>query len=115
VSLTAPPIYIQLGLFGGYAEVAGTHVVAAHTRLLSDGSEVFVSEHLRWNQGRQHRGPPSVRRAPPPGDDHPSLFDRPPPPTPERQPSHGCGPRNAPRMEEIEVFPGAFQLPLWGA
>jgi hypothetical protein len=46
------PIHVQMGLFGGDSEIAGFHVVTAHTRVLADGSEVFVGEHLRWNRGR---------------------------------------------------------------
>ena len=29
-----------------------THLVAAHTRILADGTSTFVAEHLRWNRGR---------------------------------------------------------------
>ncbi len=47
------PHHVQLGLFSGCAEVVGMHTVAAHTRVLSDGTEVFVGEHLRWNPGRR--------------------------------------------------------------
>ena len=43
---------IQLGLFGAPSTFVGYHVVAAHTRVLGDGTEVFVGEHLRWNRGR---------------------------------------------------------------
>ena len=50
------PIDVQLGLFGGFAELVGTHAVAAHTRVTGDGTEVFVSEHLRWSRGRRSPG-----------------------------------------------------------
>ena len=46
-------IPIQFGLFGGSNEIAGLHVVSAHTRILEDGSEVHVPEHVRWNRGRK--------------------------------------------------------------
>jgi hypothetical protein len=97
--VTASPIFVQLGLFGGCAEVAGMHLVSAHTRVLADGTEVQVTEHLRWDRGRQARRPPSLRRAAVADDEHPSLFD------PPRRPMV--------HMEEVEVFPGAYQLPLW--
>lgn len=48
-----PPTEPQLGLFGERDKPLPMHVVSAHTRLLADGSEVFVGEHLRWNRGRQ--------------------------------------------------------------
>ena len=79
-------IHVQLGLFGGCAEVAGMHVVSAHTRVQADGNEVYVSEHLRWSLGR---------RAP--------------------RPERPGAPRAGPAMPEIELLPGAFQLPLWRA
>lgn len=68
------PVAVQLGLFGGCAEVAEMHVVSAHSRTLADGSEVFVSEHLRWSRGALP-GRRVVRR-PEPRLDHPDLFDR---------------------------------------
>ncbi len=89
-------IHIQLGLFG-CGEVAGTHVVSAHTRVLPDGTQVFVSEHLRWDRGRSAPAPRDSRRKGPRNDDHPSLF----------------APRLGPEMDEVELFPGAYQLPLW--
>jgi hypothetical protein len=79
-------VAVQLGLFGGCAEVAGMHVVSAHTRVKPDGNEVFVSEHLRWSLGR--RAPLRGARALP-------------------------APRAGAAMPEVELFPGAFQLPLW--
>lgn len=110
----ARPVYVQLGLFGGCAEIAGMHVVSAHTRTLPDGSEVFVGEHVRWNRGRQPRPLPSVRRAPTP-DDHPCLFDLlhlEPPQPPSRQPP---SPQPTLPVVEIEIFPGAWQLPLFAS
>ena len=56
---------VQLGMFAGYEPVPEMHVVAAHTRLLSDGSEVFVSEHLRWNRGKTGPRVRQVERATP--------------------------------------------------
>lgn len=55
------PVTVQLGLFGP-AQIVDVHVVSAHTRLRADGSEVFVSEHLRWSRGR--RALPFVSGAP---------------------------------------------------
>lgn len=43
----------QGDLFGGQTPGRLTHVVAAHHRVLADGTEVFVGEHLRWNRGRR--------------------------------------------------------------
>ena len=66
-------VHIQLGLFPGCAEVADMHVVSAHTRMLSDGSAVFVGEHLRWNTSR-----PTPRFSAPratPVVNQPGLFD----------------------------------------
>lgn len=80
------PILIQLGLFGGCTEIADMHTVAAHTRTLADGSEVFVGEHLRWNRGRQPERPSAPRPAPKVPEDHPSLFDW-TPPDPDEAPS----------------------------
>ncbi len=57
----SPPI--QCGLFGGVNEVAGLHRVAAHTRVLEDGSEVHVPEHVRWNRGRKAKNTGSRARA----------------------------------------------------
>lgn len=68
---------VQLGLFAGFAEVAGVHTVSAHVRTLADGTEVFVGEHLRFDRGRQAPRPPEPpgpRPAPPPPD-QPGLFD----------------------------------------
>jgi len=70
------PIEVQLGIFGGSNEIAAMHTVAAHTRVLADGNEVFVGEHLRWNRGQQAPRPRAPRAAAaPPDADHPSLFD----------------------------------------
>ncbi len=41
----------QLGMFGAVRSM-DAHLVAAHERMLADGTEVFVAEHLRWNRGR---------------------------------------------------------------
>lgn len=54
---------IQFGLFGGSNEVVGLHTVAAHTRVLEDGSEVHVPEHVRWNRGRKPENTGSRARA----------------------------------------------------
>ena len=51
------------------------HVVEAHTRILADGSEVFVGEHLRWNRGRHASTPRVARPRPAVPEDHPRLFD----------------------------------------
>ena len=69
------PILIQLGLFGGFTEVADMHTVAAHTRTRADGTEVFVGEHLRWNRGRQPERPRAPKPTAEVPEDHPSLFD----------------------------------------
>jgi hypothetical protein len=70
-------IPVQMGLFGGANELVGMHVVAAHTRVTTDGDAVFVAEHLRWNRGR-HAGPPAPRPKPPmPGPAQASLFGPP--------------------------------------
>ncbi|MCB9679755.1 MAG: hypothetical protein H6737_31910 [Alphaproteobacteria bacterium] len=93
------PVYVQLGLFGGTGTIEGTHLVAAHSRILADGTEVYVAEYRRWNRGRQAYVPAGMPRSPRPRDaDQPGLFDRPP---------HV--------MEELEMWPGAWQLPLWPA
>ncbi|MEZ4320503.1 MAG: hypothetical protein R3F61_23685 [Myxococcota bacterium] len=92
------PVYVQLGLFGGTSTIDGMHVVAAHTRVRADGTEVFVAEHLRWNRGRQARPMPMFPKAPPRSDQQPLLFG----------PQSHC-------LEEVEVWPGAWQLPLWPA
>ena len=47
------PVPIQPSLFGGPSEILGLHVVAAHTRILEDGTEVTVAEHVRWNRGKR--------------------------------------------------------------
>ncbi|TNE86521.1 MAG: hypothetical protein EP330_22545 [Deltaproteobacteria bacterium] len=71
-------VSVQLGLYGGTTELTDFHVVAAHTRVLADGSTTFVAEHLRWNRGRQA---PRARvpRTPTPDERHPSLFGAPSP------------------------------------
>jgi hypothetical protein len=81
------------------------HRVAAHQRLRHDGTEVFVSEHLRWSRGRQPTAPRAARAVAParpaiiPGQ--PSLFaPSPRPREPEREPP----PADAPDAE---------QLPMW--
>ena len=91
------PILIQLGLFGGFTEIANMHTVAAHTRVRADGSEVFVGEHLRWNTGRQAAMPRPARPDPTPPESHPSLFD-------------WTGPSGEP--EPLEA-PSPLQLDLW--
>ena len=64
VRYTAPmkrDIPLQAGLFGDTHDILGLHVVAAHTRVLSDGSEVNVAEHVRWSRG-QNTAPRSSKR-----------------------------------------------------
>ena len=56
-------------MFGVPAKLADTHVVAAHTRVLANGDEVFVGEHVRWNRGRTRRALPPLQTAPPPHED----------------------------------------------
>lgn len=101
--MTYNPLWTQLGLFAGCDETPGVHTVAAHTRILHDGTEVFVAEHLRRNRPRRPRSLPPLKGPPP--TDHPTLFDLPFRPAPTARPAWV--------MEEIEVLPGAFQLPLW--
>ena len=43
---------VQLTMFGVPTSTFGVHRVSAHTRIRADGTEVFVSEHLRWSRGR---------------------------------------------------------------
>lgn len=71
-----PEYAVQVGLFGGEGELVGMHVVAAHTRVLEDGSEVFVGEHLRWNRGRLPRKLTAPRPSAP-AEGQPGLFDAP--------------------------------------
>lgn len=130
----ARPIFIQLGLFGGQNEIAGTHIVAAHTRVLADGSEVFVGEHVRWDRGRKARLPALSRDRSVPAD-HPSLFDvvpevrtepaeghllvarKKPAPTPDDVPTDplGTDPDAVPTEPGTCPFgmPGATQLHFW--
>ena len=106
------PVIVQMGLFGGCNELAEMHEVAAHTRVLSDGSEVFVGSHLRWNRGRQ---PPRAPRpcgveAPLPGQLGLFLGERPAEEGPPgAQHAHG-GSEVAP---EVRYRGTAEQLPLW--
>lgn len=72
---------VQLGMFGVPSTLAGSHVVAAHTRTLANGEEVFVAEHVRWNRVRAEavpggRGPRGVADGD--DDEQPSLFGGPP-------------------------------------
>ena len=54
---------------------SGYHVVSAHSRVLADGSEVFVGEHLRWNRGRKSQpSAPAPRRMEVPAEQL-GLFD----------------------------------------
>ena len=100
---------LQLGLFGECAVLTGFHVVSAHTRVLASGREVFVSEHTRWNRGRTHRIPsPRTTTSVPPNQ--PGLFDHLPQSLDTPLPS---GTTETHWGDEIEVFPGAVQLPLW--
>lgn len=57
------PVSVQFGLFGGANEIVGVHTVSAHTRVLEDGSEVVVPEHVRWNRGRKPKNTGSRARA----------------------------------------------------
>jgi hypothetical protein len=60
-------------MFGLAPELA-VHRVQAHSRVLADGTSVFVAEHLRWNRGRTHRVPrPRLPEQPEPGQL--GLFD----------------------------------------
>lgn len=99
-------VSVQLGLYGGTTELTDFHVVAAHTRILRDGTTAFVSEHLRWNRGQQG---PRLRPAAPPEApvDHPSLFEGVPS---EPLPAFEAEPPSTPPLE------GALcgQLSLWG-
>lgn len=94
------PVQVQLGMFGQPATVVDHHVVSAHFRTRSDGREVFVAEHLRWNRPRKPRLP------------------RPPGPVPAAPGAQGDlfanrAARDAHVMEPVELWPGAWQLPLW--
>ncbi|MCA9570246.1 MAG: hypothetical protein KC656_20525 [Myxococcales bacterium] len=99
--MASRPVLVQLGLFGQPGVVLDHHVVSAHMRVLQDGTEVFVAEHLRWNRPSQ----PRRGLAPRPLRTHATdaqgdLF------APRAA-------RDAHEMEEIELWPGAWQLPLW--
>lgn len=74
----ADEVPIQLAMFGAPAEVVGLHVVSAHTRLLADGNEVFVGEHVRWNRGTRGPRPAegSAARFEPPASGQLGLFHR---------------------------------------
>ena len=74
------PVPLQMGLFGVTNDILGLHVVQAHTRLLEDGSEVFVAEHVRWNRGKKNRARARRSRASAPAPGQASLFDAPPRP-----------------------------------
>lgn len=64
---------LQPGLFGA-TSLPGTHVVAAHSRMLADGTTTFVAEHLRWNRGRTQRTRlPRVPARPTPVEDPDQL------------------------------------------
>lgn len=54
---------VQMGMFGVPSTLAGSHVVAAHTRTLASGEEVFVAEHVRWNRSGRESVPAPPRRA----------------------------------------------------
>jgi hypothetical protein len=98
VQVKSPPI--QLGMLGVSNVIEDFHVVAAHSRLMANGTLAFVHEHLRFNPPSKPRGP--SRRVPhAPVDHHPSLFAA--PPVPEREPV-AAQPR-------ASVLPG--QLSLW--
>jgi len=58
------PIPVQMALFEGENVLVGLHVVASHTRVLSDGTQVFVGEHLRWDRGRTGARMQRARAAP---------------------------------------------------
>ncbi len=58
----------------GLAPTLAIHRVRAHSRVLADGTSVFVGEHLRWSRGRTHRvSRPRLPDTPPPGQL--GLFD----------------------------------------
>lgn len=65
---------VQLGMLGVASKLEDTHVVAAHTRVLASGEEVFVGEHVRWNRGRSERPSSSPRRRSEPADEQLSLW-----------------------------------------
>lgn len=98
--MSSRPVQVQLGMFGQPATVVDHHLVSAHFRTLSDGSEVFVAEHLRWNRPRRVRPPRAPRPAPCAPNAQGDLFAN-------------RAPRDAHRMEPVELWPGAWQLPLW--
>lgn len=64
------------------------HLVAAHTRILHDGTSTFVAEHLRWNRGRTLRArfPAPKRVAPLPEPGQLGLFFDGPPEDRDDQP-----------------------------
>jgi len=100
---------IQLGMLGVPAQLEDTHVVAAHTRVLASGEEVFVGEHVRWNRGRSAGPSPARRRIPDgPSDDQLGLFASvaapPPPPSPARAVDDEA---------EVEASVPEGQLSLW--
>lgn len=96
---------IQMGLFEADNQILGLHTVAAHTRVLEDGTEVFVGEHVRWNRPRKPRAPRASRRKSAPPPNQPSLFDAPPPP-----PSEPTPPRRRPMPP---MWRKATQLSMW--
>ncbi|MEO0603668.1 MAG: hypothetical protein AAF211_19680 [Myxococcota bacterium] len=87
------PTSSQLGIFGATSH-RDAHVVSAHTRVRANGTVVHVGEHMRWNgkKGPRRIPEPSVEAA---LDAQADLF---------LTPFH---------LDEIEQFPGAWQLPLW--
>jgi hypothetical protein len=64
----------QPTLFGVPDDDEPMHTVAAHTRVLHDGTEVFVAEHVRWNRGRQAYRPRRKKAPLPPTEDQLDLF-----------------------------------------
>lgn len=60
----------------GFARTLDMHVVSAHERLQSNGSSVFVAEHLRWNRGQTERAPVSRSRSFIPSAGQLSMFVR---------------------------------------
>lgn len=70
---------VQPDLFGGPAQIPGFHRVNAHMRVVPDGTEVFVAEHLRMNRPNHSRRSPATLAATSNADgDQMPLFGAPP-------------------------------------
>lgn len=68
-----PLSQVQTGLFG-VVPALEVHLVAAHSRLLADGTSVSVAEHLRWSRGRTTSVTPRGRGALTVADEQLGLF-----------------------------------------